>query len=76
VTYATAYGMFGQREAADQGGLTEKVWVVVSSRSRHPSMNGERVGIGQAFSNGAQWPGDPAAGADETSGCSCVLDYA
>jgi HK97 family phage portal protein len=75
-TYATSYGMFGQREAATQGGLTTKVWVVMSPRSRHPSLNGQTAGLGEAFGNGAQYPGDPAAGQDQTSGCSCVMDYA
>jgi HK97 family phage portal protein len=75
-TYATSYGMFGQREAATQGGLRSKVWVVTSPRSRHPSLNGQAVELDAAFSNGAQYPGDPAAGADQTSGCSCVMDYA
>lgn len=75
-TYATSYGMFGQHEAASQGGLSRKVWVVTAAKSRHPSMNGEAVPMGETFSNGGAYPGDPALGADETSGCSCVLDYA
>ena len=75
-TYATRYGMFGQQEAAKQGGLAQKVWIVTSPKSRHPNLNGEAVAIGETFSNGGSWPGDPALGADETSGCSCVMDWA
>ena len=76
LTYATRLGMFGQTEAATQSGIAEKVWLVTSSKSRHPNMNGEAVGVGETFSNGGAYPGDPALGADETSGCTCIMDWA
>ena len=75
-TFATQYGGFGQTEAAKQGGLGSKVWSVTSPKSRHPNLDGELVGVDETFSNGAAYPGDPAAGPDETSGCSCLLDFA
>lgn len=42
--------------------------------SRHASMNGETVGIDSAFSNGAQWPGDPVLGAKGVANCGCSVD--
>jgi HK97 family phage portal protein len=75
VTYATQYGMFGSHEAADQGGARYKTWVVTSDQSRHPELDGERVKLGGLFSNGASYPGDPAAGDEESAGCRCVVEY-
>ena len=62
-----------QSERAD-GRERSKTWVVTSRKSRHPEMNGETVGIGETFSNGAAWPGDSAAGVDEVAGCQCMVD--
>ena len=75
VTFATQYGGFGQQEAAKQGGLTQKVWTVTNPKSRHPQLDGEAVEVGGTFSNGAAYPGDPAASSDETSGCQCLMDF-
>jgi hypothetical protein len=33
------------------------------------------VPLGESFSNGGQWPGDPALGAAETAGCTCSIDF-
>lgn len=53
-----------------------KRWIVTSSRPRssHAALNGETVPIGKPFSNGAQWPGDPASGVDEVAGCMCGVE--
>lgn len=53
-----------------------KTWIVTSSnpRASHAALNGETVPIGSAFSNGAQWPGDPASGVDEVAGCMCGVE--
>lgn len=75
VTYATQYGMFGAHEAAQQGGARVKVWHVTSDNSRHPELDGESVPIDGTFSNGASYPGDPAAGDDQSAGCRCVIEY-
>lgn len=75
VTYATQYGMFGAHEAAQQSGARYKTWVVTSDQSRHPELDGERVPLGGTFSNGASYPGDPAAGDDQSAGCRCVVEY-
>lgn len=50
-----------------------KTWVVRARDSRHPHLNGETVPIDGAFSNGARWPGDSSAGADEAAKCQCDL---
>lgn len=69
---------FARHEAAyqssqDDGKTRTKTWVVTSDNSRHPEMDGENVGLDDAFSNGAAYPGDASAGVDETAGCSCLL---
>lgn len=57
-------------EFADKG---TKTWVVTSSRSRHPHLGGVTIPIDGVFSNGARWPGDSSAGANEAAGCKCQL---
>jgi hypothetical protein len=68
---------FGMTSAAEQSGQRSKVWVVNSRnpRSSHASLSGEATGIGEPFSNGMQWPGDPAGGADENANCRCSVDF-
>jgi hypothetical protein len=61
------------RQASPQGGAT-KTWVVNSSNSRHPEMDGETVGIDDEFSNGAKWPGDSSLDSDQSAGCLCELE--
>jgi HK97 family phage portal protein len=69
----TAASNFGAHEGARAGGLRSKTWQVNSSNPRpeHAAMAGETVGIGELFSNGARWPGDPVLGADGNSNCQC-----
>jgi HK97 family phage portal protein len=74
-TRSTAVGNFSLADGAGQAGARSKVWVVTATNSRHPEMDGETVPLGTEFSNGGAWPGDPALGADETAGCTCVLDF-
>lgn len=77
-TLATTFTGFAIQEAGQQlaPGKATKTWRVTSKspRSAHARMNGETVGVGEKFSNGAQWPGDPVLGADGVSNCSCVID--
>lgn len=74
----TTFSSFGSTEAAKQvaGDAATKTWVVTSTRPRasHSSMSGETVGIDETFSNGMDWPGDPAGGADEVAGCQCDVE--
>lgn len=62
----------GRKLAAD---TATKTWVVTSSnpRASHAAMDGETVPVGEAFSNGMDYPGDTAGGADEVAGCECTV---
>jgi hypothetical protein len=80
LAFGTVAGLigFGRLEAARQseqadGRRRMKTWVVTSNNSRHPDMDGESVPVGEPFSNGAAYPGDPVAGADEVANCRCLL---
>lgn len=76
LTRVTGIGNFGEHEGASQSGVGYKVWVINSPNPRdgHPD-DGETVALGETFSNGGLWPGDAAAGVDETAGCTCSLDF-
>ena len=68
---------FARSDAAEQSGAGTKTWLVSSGnpRASHAAMDGETVAIGETFSNGGLWPGDPGLGADEVAGCSCLVDF-
>jgi HK97 family phage portal protein len=53
-----------------------KTWRTNSGNSRrsHARMDGERVRLKEKFSNGLDWPGDPAKGPDEVAGCRCSVE--
>jgi HK97 family phage portal protein len=74
----SALGSFVAVEAARKllGGKATKTWRTNSSNSRksHARMNGETVDLDDKFSNGLNWPGDPAKGADEVAGCECTVE--
>jgi len=77
-TLITTLAAFAAKEAAEQvgGSTATKTWRVRSSnpRSEHVRMNGETVSVGEPFSNGAQWPGDPSLGADGVANCRCAVE--
>ena len=62
-------------EQAEQQGIRKQVmkeWVTGDNpRESHAAMNGQRVPIDEAFSNGAFWPGDDNLDPDESCGCNC-----
>lgn len=78
LTLATTFGSFATTESAKQvaGDRATKTWVTTSKnpRSSHSAMSGETVGVDEPFSNGMDWPGDPAGGADEVAGCQCDVE--
>lgn len=78
VTLATTLAAFAVTEVGKQVNRpsTTKTWLATSSnpRASHASMNGETVGIDDLFSNGMNWPGDPAGGVDEVAGCLCSVE--
>lgn len=52
-----------------------KTWIWSQLKhSRHEHMSGETVPAYQAFSNGAQYPGDAALGVRQTANCQCLLE--
>jgi hypothetical protein len=69
---------FAAVEAGEKlaGDVLRKTWRVTSTnpRTAHVRMNGETVPIGDKFSNGMNWPGDPRGGPDEVAGCECSVD--
>ena len=73
----TSMANFGAQEGAKAGGIQTKTWQVNSANPRpeHAQMNGETVGIGDLFSNGMRWPGDPAGGAENNSNCECSVVF-
>lgn len=75
ITRTTSISNFARKEGAEQAGVGFKVWRVNSSSSRHPGMDGEKTPIGETFSNGLLWPGDPNGSTDDTAGCVCSLDF-
>ncbi len=75
VSRVTGVGNFARREGAKQGGAQYKVWNVRSLSSRHPRMDGQKVGIDEEFSNGARWPGDASLSDDERAGCVCSMSF-
>ncbi len=70
---------FGSHEGARQGGLRTKTWQHngggANPRDEHMAMNGETVPIGDVFSNGMRWPGDPAGGAENNAYCNCSVTF-
>jgi hypothetical protein len=73
----TTAANFGSHEAARQSKLKTKTWRVNSGNPRpeHAAIDGETVGIGDTFSNGMLWPGDPAGGADNNANCQCSVSF-
>jgi hypothetical protein len=77
VTLTTTFTSFAVVEAGKQAapGRSVKTWVVTSANPRpeHKRMDGETVPTEGRFSNGSEWPGDPALGADGVAGCECTV---
>ena len=48
------------------GGLTDRAW--------HVAMDGERIKVGELFSNGLRYAHDPAGGPEEVANCYCSSD--
>lgn len=78
---ATAVASWSVLEAVHQAKnngyekIVEKEWVTgPNSRPTHAAMNGQRVGIDEKFSNGADWPGDDVLPVDEVAGCNCSTE--
>src|SRR5688572_26927123 len=77
VSRVTTVSNFARVEGASTGGATSKVWIVTSANPRqsHAVMDGETAAIGDVFSNGGKWPGDPALPVGEIAGCTCLTEF-
>ena len=63
----------GRQVATDDVAPTKTWNTGANPRASHAAMNGETVGIDEAFSNGMQWPGE-SGDVDETAGCNCSVE--
>ena len=64
------------KRAEDMGIELEQEWLAtLDSRTRdsHRDMDGESVKVGETFSNGCRYPGDPRGPAAEIWNCRCTL---
>lgn len=77
-TLLTTLAAFATIEAAKQvaGSVATKTWIANSKspRTEHARMAGETVPVGEKFSNGSDWPGDPVLGADGVANCQCSVE--
>jgi hypothetical protein len=73
----TTEANLGREFAAKAADIGEKRWMVTSGNPRpsHAAMNGETTPMFEAFSNGAQWPGDPSLPIGERAGCGCMVEF-
>jgi HK97 family phage portal protein len=72
MTMATSLSAFSAREAGKQAPDRDarvKTWIVTSSYSSHPELDGETVPLGAVFSNGEDGP--PSS---DHPGCQCLLE--
>jgi hypothetical protein len=78
ISKVTAMANFGAHEGARQGGLRYKTWQTNSGNPRpaHAALAGTTVKLEELFyATGQRWPGDPAGGADNNSGCQCSVTF-
>lgn len=64
------------KRAEDIGIELRQRWVATlddRTRASHAEMDGETVAIGEQFSNGLEYPGDPAGDPEEVYNCRCTL---
>lgn len=77
VTSAENAGRVSSYERAKAMGIKLKQeWVAtLDSRTRHSHrlLDGEKVEVGEKFSNGLRYPGDPTGPGQEIWGCRCTL---
>lgn len=77
VTGAENAGRIDSYKRAESLGIKIKqVWMAtLDSRTRdsHALMDGEQVNVGEKFSNGCRYPGDPHGRPEEVYNCRCTL---
>lgn len=65
----------GYRRAADMGIPVRVMWMATldgRTRDSHRKLDGETIGVGETFSNGLRYPGDPDGPAEEVWNCRCT----
>ena len=79
-TYTTAAENGGRidsyKEAEEMGIEMQQEWMAtVDSRTResHIDLDGEVIDVGEVFSNGCRYPGDPLGDPEEIYNCRCTL---
>jgi hypothetical protein len=71
----TAMNAASQVAAEATGIIYEKQWLSAGDGNERPShrdLNGQQVSMGQKFSNGLRYPGDPTGVASEVVNCRCT----
>ncbi|MEF2859782.1 MAG: phage minor head protein [Collinsella sp.] len=64
------------KRAKGLGIKVQQEWMAtldLRTRSSHRQLDGEKVEVGEKFSNGCRYPGDPEAPYAETCNCRCTL---
>lgn len=74
-----AYNAGVHSAALGSGTVQSKTWnhdgAPIEPRDWHIDMDGETVSVGEVFSNGLQYPGDPDGDPSETINCTCSVSY-
>lgn len=63
-------------ELDEQGVVQKKVWIATPddrTRESHLEIDGEEVDIGDKFTNGLDFPGDPSGDPSEVYNCRCTM---
>jgi SPP1 gp7 family putative phage head morphogenesis protein len=64
------------KRAVDMGIKTKQRWIAVldeKTRHSHRQLDGEMVDVGEKFSNGCRFPGDPSGAPEEVYNCRCAV---
>lgn len=64
------------KRAKDMGIKTKQRWIATldeRTRESHRHLDGEMVEVGEKFSNGLRFPGDPSGAPEEVYNCRCTL---
>jgi len=75
-TESTGTMNFGSVQTYKQAGVKTHQWLTAQDdrvRDQHAAINGEEVKVGEPFSNGLEFPGDPWGDAAEVINCRCTL---
>lgn len=66
------------KETEDMGVRIQKQWIATldnRTRDSHEEIDGETIDVNELFSNGLEYPGDPAGDDSEVYNCRCTMTY-